>query len=288
MHLSRVANVTIWKCLNDIQIAIQADDERMAELMDVRVREFRRQRTQRVGISARSACTMSKRLGVSFEALLCGTIDMDALAARARGQMDVLPGRYQVGAFSRRRTSSHIIKYLERHGMEDVRDRVLCEIQVNRAAFDKNDDPANALLASDVCAYLSKNGFSNNAMLHIGAYSTDVNKGGPISNFLKACTSSRETYEVFAAELVSMFDENFDYRILEISDSELMLRITEKPKVQEALGMRGFANIPTCFMRMGVIASFPRYKGLPAARCRKVSCIYDGDSSCRYSFSYSN
>jgi len=287
MRIRPENHLALWDKLLRLQSILGLDDILFADRLGLTLPHYRKLRTQEADIPTASAFALLDHLPVSFESLVRGSIDFDVLSAHLHGHLHSVPERYLQGAFSRKRTSIHLLSYIENFRGWRERDSILRHVQIHPSMLSNPEERINARLNSDISALLKQRGYSNQSLFEIGTFSTVVNLPGPIGKAVSHLTDARGLYEHMITQLASRFDENYHYQIHSLSLNHLDLRVRERQQAQDGLKMKKFSNTASCVVRSGVVAAFPNYINLPCASLRKISCLYEGDAECRYIFGFS-
>ncbi len=244
-------------------------------------------RTNPKAVSIDTVLRLSERLDVSFEALITGHIDYSLIAAQQGGQPTALPERYATAAFSKRRTSIHLLEYLSKRYSPELKQHILRHFQLNEAVFSDPDAEISVRFLIDLCAYLRNLGFSEDELLAMGAYSVVTNRNTALAEKLASAASPLELHELFTTDVVSKYYErNFEYRILQGSAHTCIIEVRPRQELVQALGTHKPGNPSLCLLRAGSLATLTGYLHLPFSSIREISCTHRGDSACRYELDF--
>src|SRR5690606_16448578 len=106
MHVqSRHRYLKFWKNVEDIRAVIGASDSDMAFMMKLGEGKYASYKSRGASVPAESVFSLTDYVPVSFEKVVQGGIDFEALDQHWRGNREFLPRRYRGGEFSKRRTS---------------------------------------------------------------------------------------------------------------------------------------------------------------------------------------
>lgn len=279
---------TGFDTLERIRSTIQLSNEDWAELLQLTPAGY-----QLLGlrdpceIPDRVASDLCDYVGITPEALQSGIIDFKTLAKQVSGNVSFVPERYSEGAFSKRRTSGHLLDLIEiRYGWRE-RLRLLRTFQVTDAIFADPDGRINLRFLSDLCAYLRGKGFSRDALAEMGQHSVVTNYAGPLGRHFRRLRNVQKAYESCFTEVINRYyDENFVYELVRMDEHSCTVECRYRPEVLDATRSRAPGNEGTCSTRAGAFASIPGYLDLPYAKVTESSCIHRGDPLCRYEIDF--
>lgn len=270
-----------WETLRRIQKTVKKSDPEFAAMLGMNSKRFTWYASRRRDLPASAIIELTQRLPVSFERVFLGTVDFNALAAHVNQKnASYIPERYRLAAFSKRRTSLNALYFIDKHYGKDLKRIVLSHLQVDEGVFNDPEASINIFFINDLLNYLTRYGHTAGHFVQIGKYSTDTNRLGPIGSALKECATPRTMYDKIVNELSTRFDENFDYRIVSLSDKSVVIQARQREQTEDGLKMKIYGSEPICWMRIGLCAAVPRYQGLPEASFRKTKCVHSGDECC--------
>lgn len=224
---------------------------------------------------------VAEALDLDPERILAGEVDIHALLAHRGGSVCHLPQRYERAAFSRLRTSSHLLDYVELHFGWRARQRILNRFQITDSLFLSKDHQINIRFLSDVCDLLHHSGVSFEQLRRMGMHSTIANYHSPLGEIFRQHPDPMDLWQTAVFELGHRYyDRNFIYRIDSLTRDELRLEAAPNPEVQEALDTRYIGSPAVCASKSGTIAALTTYVGLPSAPIRETRCIHRGDPVC--------
>lgn len=235
-----------------------------------------------------SCLNLAIMLNVDPSDLMYGRLDYKALAEHYRGNALYIPERYFNTAFSKLRSSLHVLSYIERTRGEYERNRMLRKFQISSEVFNDPTTQISFRFLSDLCAFLEQSGYADEDFARMGRLSAVVNKTGPVGSVLAQRKPPRAIYEDGLSLAMSCFDEDHDYRVVQATQNSVTVRAELKPGIREALGPDGIGNLSTCLVRREVLASFTSYSGLGFAKAAETQCIHRGHSHCEYEFDFSH
>lgn len=275
----------IWETLYRVKQTLDFSDLEFADRLRLTQNQYL-QAKNKTAPSMYNIEALTEELGIDFEILIKGKIDYRALLARWNGNKQYIPEYYQLGAFSKKRTSMNILGYLETiHGWA-LKDRVLRHFQMHESAFLNPEDTISVNFVSDLTAHLAKWGFQDQDLVNMGRFSVIMNKGS-IGKDLVDCRRPEDIFEKIIFELSSRFDKNSIYDFKSFRKHTCIISATPNKDLYDILKIKTLGNVHTCASRKGVISSFPGYLDLQDANVKEVSCIHKGDQSCDYLIDFS-
>ena len=276
-------NQVTWRSLERVQDLLAWDDIKIASELGLAVEDFFEQRQNLSDLPASSILNLSAMLGTDPEALAYGTIDRKKLRASANlARSQHLPERYATGAFSRRRTSLHLLKFSDAHFGTRATHSLLKKLEVRREIFDSADEFINLQFLVDACEHLKSIGLPEERFFQIGTHSAAVNKNSPLAHQLRKEKSVKDAFDLQINHLVDFYDLNYQYWTEELTSTACIFACIAKPRTQEAMKTLLPGSKLTCLTRIGVSSAITTLLNLPFAPVKKLSCIHEGDSTCRY------
>ncbi|MCM2276784.1 MAG: hypothetical protein NDJ89_01755 [Oligoflexia bacterium] len=269
------------------RVALKTSTRDWAELLSLTEKEYQEGLRGAREFPERSIEELAEHLGLTPENLRSGRIDFRALEKHAAGNLGYLPERYTDAAFSRRRTSSHLLEFLDIHYGWRARVRALRRFQLTEQTFADPDARIGFRFLVDLCEYLGEQGFGPSKLLRMGKFSAVVNYHGPLGQAFRRYRDAREAFEGCFTELIGRYyDENFDYRLLHLSDDRCLIEAVPSQRLRDALHANRVGGPGICALRMGAFASIPAYLGLPDAHVTERACIHRGDSRCLHEIDF--
>lgn len=274
--------IAIWNTIARIQSVLNLSDADFAELLEVTEKEFWKLRATWASLSSFQCMKLARNLGITFEAFLTGNIDYLALSKQFNGDVDSLPEKYLVAAYSKRRTLKYILKFLTDHFGPDFKSMLLRRFQVSEAALLAEDKPINLRLSTDLLTFILDNIGNPDLVREVGRKSYRGLKDGEFGKLALAARNVPELFELALGHdgLISKFlEKNFVYRIDSMSDDEW--RIIAEPvrhEVIEEIGKEHAFARAGCLIREGFMSGLPQYLGLHSLRTRTTKCVSQGDT----------
>lgn len=259
-----------------------------AELLHRTEAEYRRlARQDDADIPESVILELSESLEISPEAIISGMIDYAALSKRFSGGSAVLPEIYAQNAFSRRRTSVHLLDYLEIHYGWRLRSNILKHFQITEQVFGNPDEKISVRFVTDLCDHLEASGFNEDSFFRMGQYSVVANYHSKLGDAFREQRDPSRVYEACFTEIANRFyDENFRYTLVRLDEHRCVAEVRPNPTVLESLHMTKIGSVATCWARRGTISTMVGYLGLPFAQVKEETCVHRGDLSCRYEINF--
>lgn len=224
-------------------------------------------------------------LEVDFQNLSNGKIDLEALSEHLKGNKNYLPTRYQNYAQSKVRTINNVLDFLDAH----QRRRMLRKLQINEQILTDPDRQVCGQMLMDLFYAIHKEGVAVEAFRGIGFRASQKYK--PIflkAGDIQAGSSAKLVYELAIHKLDQHVEKNMQYKIEKMDVNKLLLVVTTREDLQDALKIKIFGNQPHCFNIMGWYEGILTFSKDQPAIVKKVACVHQGDSGCRYEIEYSH
>ncbi len=199
-----------------------------------------------------------------------------------------LPERYAIAMFGRQRSTLDVLRYLERRGGKESRQRALRRLHIKDGALGDSMAPVSIRLISDLCESLARfEGFSRNDVFNIGVSSARNNARSVLSVAFASTTSPSQIYERMFGDLQKFYEQNCNYQISQLSESHCQVQVRSNPQIADLLRVRKLGNEHICALKAGIFASAPHYLGLPFARVEETHCEHRGEEFCRFHIDFS-
>lgn len=251
-------------------------------MLSVSERSYRRLLASNRAPGAAQVLQLTRELKLDPERLARGEVDMAALLTRHRGPANELPEVYSVAAYSKRRTSLHLLSYLERQLGPEAVDELLWRFDLDHRSFKDPDGVINLRFLTDLTGYLARKGATPDLLFDMGANAARVNRDSELGILLRSCESVPEAYDLQVNHLMGHYDRNFRYRLLSLTESHCVIECRERSDVTEALRVRHLGSSQVCEVKLGVSGAVTAYLGLPVSRAVETHCVHRGDATCRY------
>lgn len=284
MYLRREKCVNIWSVLEKIRVIMDAGHDQFADFLELTAKDYWKLRYSQQMPSANSIFKLLERIPVSFEALMSGNIDFNALRTQLEMGEPSLPEKYKQASHSRVRTLQAVLQYLEYHHGWAASENLIKNFQIPPQLLQNPDAKVNIRLIADVYDYVTRYYAHPGQIERIGALSYQINQRSPIGRVLSKEKTVVKAYEVTFGQLMPHFDENFHYSIQAMDQSVVKVSVEQNSIVAEALGLRHLSNVQGCGIRGAVGGSFSAYLGVSHSAFRETKCVHRGDAQCLYEF----
>ena len=280
---NRLLNRVTWRSLEEVQDTLAWNDQEIANKLSLSLDTFVERKKSLSDLPASSLLSLSSALGLDPETLAYGKFDRPSLREAANLALSQrLPERYSLGAFSRRRTSLHLLKFTDDHFGSRATFSLLKKLQVRRDFFNSPDDFINIQFLADACNHLKSLGLPEERFHWIGMRSAVVNQNSLLAEELRKAKTVTDALDLQINHLVHFYDRNYRYWVKHLSSNACIFACVEQEEVQEAMSTRRIGSKLTCLTRVGVSSAITTLLKLPFAPVKKLSCVHEGDSCCQY------
>jgi hypothetical protein len=286
MHYSPAELKQFWKTIEKLRRTAGLKHSDIAELLMISDRHYQTRHDLKRPPHVHGVLSLTRHFDLDPRKLLQGNVDWLVLEKRLKGDVDAIPDRYSVAAYSRRRTSIHALSYLERTmGKTYVYD-VLRKFDLTEAAFSNPDAYINIQFMTDLCDYLEKLGTTKEQFITMGYESARVNKNIGFSRNILEGLKVKDVYGFLVGNLLGYFEKNCGYSLDSLKETHCVVHAKPNEEVANALKTNKLGSFATCQVKSGVGASFPMSFGLPPATVRETRCIHNGDPYCAFAFNF--
>lgn len=268
--------------VEDLRLATGLDHSEWAEVLRLTPSRYAELREGSHKLELASLLSLCEYTHLGIEAFLKGKYDLKIVSERFSGQQNLLPERYQVAAFSKRRTALYFLDYIEeKHGWR-WRNRVLRNLQVSESVFSEPDAPINVQFLTDMMTYLKDQRFHDREFFQVGLHSRIVNQNAPWALALGRFKDPAQAYESLILDLMSQVERNSTYEITQLHEGHCRVESRSIDAVAESLGVKYIGSYEGCRQRAGALACVPGYLHLPYAHVQETLCQHRGDTVCRF------
>lgn len=254
-------------------------------LKEIDYRDGLRENT--LSVRGRFLLDLADTLKLSPEAIVSGKIDYRTLEISDPTASDALPEIYAHGAFSRRRTSSQLLDFLEVHYGWRMRSQILKHFGLNERIVAVPDGAISIRFLTDLCCYLIDHGFSEDALFKMGQYSVIANYASPLGRKFRESDGPKSLIESTFTEIVNQFfDKNFLYKLIELNDTSCTVEARLNPEASDTSKSGTIGSVLSCKTRGGTFSSLFGYLDLPYAKVTEKTCVHRGDPRCRYEIDF--
>lgn len=282
--MSDIQHPNIWITLDKIQHTLGWTNQEIAVRLQMTLDGFELMRNCNFSPSLMSITSFTQSLNISIESLITGKLCFNTLYAHHRGNPDQIPERYSRATFSKRKTTIHLLDFIETNFGWQTKKNILNHFQINESFMSKPDAEVNFLLPSDICEYLGQNyRMPMDVIRKMGAHSTFTNKNTFAGKTLYRLGSPKNLLEQFFGQLVNQhFEKNQTYRIIKLTDRFCMVETSFKEELKDNLKTSHLGNVFACNSIAGTMSSLTAYLDLPTSRVTKVDCVHQGGCSCKF------
>lgn len=279
-----------WITLDKIKHTLGWSDKDLADSLELTETRYRSLQQKGVIPSVHSIGSLSKRVGLSFDAIMLGQIDYKILKDRANGHLMSLPERFEVGAasaFSKRRTSINLLLFIENVYGWEVKKSILDHFQITDAAFQNPEENISFQFPTDLSEFMVRRGYPKSIFKRMGAYSSIVNRNTPLGQKISSFSTAIALHEGMFGDVIGKFyEKNCVYKIIKLDERECWVEATPSEELKEALKTNLPGNPHVCMIRGGSFASMTQYLGSSLSEVHESECIHRGDSRCLYKIQY--
>ncbi len=282
--MKRLSQPNIWITIDKIKHTLCWSDQVIADRLQMTLDGFLLMQNCNISPSLLSITSLANSLEISIESVVTGKICYETLKAHQNGQTDHLPERYSVATFSKRKTTIHLLDFIETNFGWQTKKNVLNHFQINEGFTSKPDAEVNFLLPSDICEYLGKTYRMPVELIQkMGAHSALTNKNTFAGKTLYRLRSPKILLEHFFSQLVNQhFEKNQTYQIIKLTDRFCLVETRFKEELKDSLKTGQLGNIFACNSIAGTMSSLTTYLNLPSSHVTKVDCVHQGGCSCKY------
>ncbi len=228
---------------------------------------------------------IASNLELGTDSLYSGQIDFRAFARKY--QKNTLPEKYHFGQFSKLRTVISVLDGFEDYYGWEARLNVMSALGITEAALSSPESNCSSRLIADVCQEIDAQARPHHLFfLDLGAYSTVTYSDSPLAKVFSRYSTPKELYERSFYELVPEYENNHDYRVVEIGHDYCHVELRPKLAVVDAFGTTRFTNGQNCLVKAGVMSTLVGYLGLPCAHVTETECVYRGNKRCLFEIDF--
>lgn len=270
--------------ITKIQDLLELTNKEMAGLFDVSEKKYNRYIENPNNLPLGALKYFSETLELDHNNLISGIIDYQTLFERwGKGVTNTIPSKYQKSAGSRVRTIGKMLLPIEKVMGDHFVEKILWHFQLNRELLDCRDQLVNVNLIVDLFHHLRENwNFTEYNFKDIGLNSHSNQFDHNLYLEIGNCSGPYKLYEKIFTELTPHYEKNFDYKILKLTKSKMVLECLQKRERTEALNRPIICSPDSCAYREGIIASMPRMIGLNDGSLKTLKSVHQGDHSTVY------
>lgn len=282
--MNKRINPNIWVTIDKIMHTMDWTNADLCERLQITEKQYIHQKHLNLSPNLDTITNLTESLGIGIEAIITGKIDFQTLKSHSIGNFEELPERYSVATFSKKKTTIHLLDFIEENFGWQTKKNVLTHFQINEAFCKDPDGAVNFLLPSDICEFVGqKYQMPLSVIRKMGAHSALTNQNTTAGKTLASLGSPKSLLENFFGYLVNRhFEKNQNYKILKLTDQLCIVETHFRQELKDTLNTHQLGNIFACHSIAGTMSSLTSYLGLPSSQVTKIDCIHQGGCSCKY------
>lgn len=273
--------------LEKIRCALNHDDQQWADALGLSKRQYKRAfKDGATDLPSSAFSSICGYLGLNPSQIYRMDIDVPLLVKHFYGDKTPLPERYAAGAFGTMRTSINILNYTSSVFGAGARSALLSSIRMKEDAFSNPCAPMSIRMVTDLLDALREIDATDSHIYLTGAYSSITNANTGIAALLREYDDPRALYSEFFSEHVAIFERNYDYRLLNVTDDYCIVSSVSHEEASDALHTKHIGSSSTCLLRAGVMSTKTAYSDLPHAAVTEYECVFHGAPECKFVINY--
>ncbi len=288
-RLKKEVDHRICNTLEKIRLTLNLNVRIFSDYLKITEKSYTENSTLRKAPPLEALFNILEVFSLSFDSVIEGKINYKALSEHYHGNKSYIPERYTTAAFSKKRTSIHMLDFLENVFSWKTRLKVLRHFQIPESCFYCPDEMINIFFLSDLCEYLKVENFSEQTLFLMGQHSVISNLNSEFGKFLSTFGSPQDLHERIFTDLINQYyDKNHLYNLMDLKKNSCTIEALCNPKVTDLLKVRNLGNHDVCIARAGGFSSLTGYLGLPYSKVNEMTCVHKGDPSCKFEIDYSD
>lgn len=265
------------KFLNTLEKELFLPEKELYEIMNI---------PQGSELSFNSLWTLAEYLDVDVEDLMSLSIDFDLVKLKLPcTNLESIPQKYNrfggsiVHSIA---TAFHYLETVHPHELEKFRSYFLKKFQLPRNFFEQPRSHVDLTLILDTAKFINR--YYPDVYYEIGKHAFSVTADSPIMRELASLQSSKplEVYEKFFLDLSTIFDKNFQYKILKTSSTSLTFKAIPLELSQELFNQKFIYNHFLSQYRLGFFENLPRFSGFESSQITESLSFSAGELACQY------
>jgi transcriptional regulator with XRE-family HTH domain len=272
-----------WISLERLMGLLHISFSELAGLMELSPRELRLLKVRNQSPSMSSMVKLCKRLNITLQSLLNRTYDPATLVAQYTKKINLLPEKYLLHAYSKCRTLTPLFKLIESELGWEQRQFIFRKFQLTEEMFLNPEAPVNMGLAVDISEYLLGYYRRPSLLLKVGHLGAQSLSATPLFLEMVAQKNTSSFFEMAGSSLATHYlEKNYHWRVERKNTGSILF--TGKPTewMKETPGYQNFLKPAPCLIRTGYLDRLPQEGGFGRVGMKKVSCVSQGDSACRW------
>lgn len=272
-----------WSTVGRIKDELYWDQADLAHCFNVSPRSLERLQSYKREPDLEKVTHFCDRLHLDLEKLMYGTLNFEAMKRQYFGELDYVPQRYRVSANVDLADSLKALNYIRKKYDKKLIHVLLCHLQIREEAFEKNP-LVNLRVMVDILSFLKKANYQSVDYCKMGkALIREIHQSDSIYSLTKNQKDILSFFEKFI-ELTPV-KSSWHYKVRKNDSKSWSLLTFPKKETVSLIGEPSFFRSDFCSYRRGLFTQLPKSYGYRAQRVKKLSCILQGDSFCRYNFS---
>ncbi len=279
---------TIWNSIDTIQNHLGLSDSIIADHFHLSKLDYTRSKIKKRPLLMPNLVLFSEEMNISIAALINQDICLHTLNNYYKGETEILPLKYQVGAYSKIRTVNIILDYIEGQLGSRYKNKILQRHQLTSRTIQDDESDVSITLLNDIldCYYYIHK--RDDKIVESGKNSFLKLRHSTIGSLLEKQRNIQDLYSTFFLDLMPMFEKNYHYQIVYLNDSLLIFNGTPDKDLSELIGQNNIGSAKLCLYKTGLLETLPFQIDLRPSTVTEVSCIHRGDKQCTFHVHFSN
>ena len=259
-------NSSMWQNIDDIQELLSWSDEKVSEIMDLGVEDYRHSKKLSFDLSALSFHHFSRELGIDENDLINGLYDKTALIeSHVLHSQLVLPEIYSDFAYSQMSSLRHIYGMAKKYNKNDY---LLKKLQISRAmlecdmrvSFKLHEDALSAMRPYFNKEDLRAIGLKNVLLLKdLSITDKFVSEHNKLVNLLE-----------YVSEFVSRIEHNWSYSTFKVKNNQITFKASPKGELVEHFKKLNLYSAEMNVVREAFTSSLPLLKNGMMLKCNII------------------
>lgn len=283
---TEIARTAPVETLERIRLTAKMSRHDWLDLLGMQYSEYQKFKSGQLTLSESSLRNVAGEFAIPVQLLESGAVDFSDLSIRLEDDDVVMPEKYRKAAYSRKRSLLSAFDYLEKTYGWRLRLDIQQKFGVPERQLQNAFETISIRFITDMCQYLKRRSFAPSDFHAMGSYAFEGNRNTVVAKLFGQMRSPAEAFEFLFGDALKLYEQNCEYKIVRLDRHHAVIDMISNPHVAAETGVRHLGNEHTCHFKGGIIASTPRYLGLPEATVTHTTCVHRGDSRCRYEIEY--
>jgi hypothetical protein len=232
--------------------------------------------------------SLAEHFNFSIKAFNENRVDFRAIKEHHRGNLYVLPHRYNIGPST---TSNFLViktlELIEKLYGEGLKQQALNYLQITNYLYDNPDGTVSILALMDLLKYLSSYGLSNQEIRNLGSFIFQGLFQSPISAHFKNYINPKELFPYFFEEFIELhLCAHHNFTVEKFTSKMFSVNCKAMPKLGETLNYIKVEGPLNCYHMMGAFKVLFEYKNYNNVVVKHPRCIHQGDDICTFEFHF--